>query len=136
MNTRTVELYTEQGSTDLLELMVIDEMNQWKVCQRHNAKGRSFCTWCHSARFISRKNKNAERYNSASDDSLQRFVVASWDKSSHRAPQLSKSRSSNRKASFPEGATFIISKVGCSGRWEEDADYRKFVQENPHVRNH
>ena len=44
MNARTAELYSEQGNTDLKELMVIDETTQCKKCKEHSAKGKSFRT--------------------------------------------------------------------------------------------
>ena len=42
-NERTAELYSEQGKTDLIELMMIDETMQCAVCQEHNPKGWPFC---------------------------------------------------------------------------------------------
>ena len=56
--------------------------------------------WSNSTRTISRKNKKVEIINGASDDSLQRFAVACRDKRSDKAPQSSKPRSSNRRASI------------------------------------
>ena len=44
VNRRTAELCSEQGNTDLSEIMAIDEMMQCKVCKTPNAKGKSFCT--------------------------------------------------------------------------------------------
>ena len=44
VNTRTVELYSEQRNTDIIELAVLDETTQGERCKEHHAKGKSLCT--------------------------------------------------------------------------------------------
>ena len=61
---RTGELYSEQGNTDLSELTVIDAMIQCIACKKHKRS--------HSARLLSRKDKNVEKYSSARHESLER----------------------------------------------------------------
>ena len=69
VNERTAELYSKQGHTDITELVVINATMQCETCKIHDAKGKSFYK-------CSRQDKNAERNNGASHDSLQRFAVA------------------------------------------------------------
>ena len=74
VNTRTPELYSEQGNTD--------EMIQCKVCKRHNAKGKSF------ARGVILQELSASKtYVETSKDSLMRSGVANQGKRSGKAPQ-------------------------------------------------
>ena len=40
---RTAGLYSEQGNTDISELMVIDEMTQCDISEEHYAKGKCPC---------------------------------------------------------------------------------------------
>ena len=40
---RTAELCSKQGNTDITELVVIDEMPQFKICKEHSTKGPTFC---------------------------------------------------------------------------------------------
>ena len=104
VNTSTAELYIEQGNTDLSDLMVINEMIQCKVCKDSMQKEKIVLhMWSPSARIISRDDKHVEKYSSASDDSLVRFCSGDLTKTSNKAPQSVSPRSSNRKASFPEG---------------------------------
>ena len=45
VNERTAELYSKRGKTGITELVVIDETTRnAEKCERHNAKGKSFCT--------------------------------------------------------------------------------------------
>ena len=36
-------LHSEEGNTDITEVVVIDEMTRCKFCNEHNANGKSFC---------------------------------------------------------------------------------------------
>ena len=79
MTTRTAELCSEQGNTDLSELMVIVDMVPCQVLQRYNAKGKSFLhmeQFCKIFRLI---RKNAKRHNVAGDDMLTRIAVLGRD---------------------------------------------------------
>ena len=104
MIARTAESYSEQGTTDLTEVMVIDEMTQCKVCIQHSAKRKSLCTCGAVLQELSGKRKNDERNNGARDDSLHRFAVANQEKRLTKHLNQASQHLSNRKASFLEGA--------------------------------
>ena len=36
-------LHSEEGNTDITEVIVIDEIARCKVCKEHGANGKSFC---------------------------------------------------------------------------------------------
>ena len=44
VNARTAEMLSEQGNSDLTELVVIGVTTQCEACEEHIAKGESFCT--------------------------------------------------------------------------------------------
>ena len=77
----------------------MNEMIQCKVCERHNARGKSFCTCGVIVQELSAENtKNAQRNRGACDDSLQRFAVSSLDKRPDKAPHFSQASQDHQTA--------------------------------------
>ena len=112
VNTRTAELCSKQGNTDISELPVIDATTQCEKCKEPNAEGKSFCKYGVIVQELSAENRtNMLKQNSASRDSLERFAVAIRDKTSDKPPSSRSPRSFHRKASFPEGTKLNISKI-------------------------
>ena len=88
VHARTAELYSEQRNSDLMELMVTDEMTECKVCKKTHAEGKSLA----HVEYFKRNSqcKKAERNNGASDDSPRRSAAANQDKRSDTTPQSRK----------------------------------------------
>ena len=71
MNPRTADSHSEQGNTDLTELIVIDAMSTCKVGKEHNEKRKPFLHK-KSAGILGRTDKHVERNNGDGKDTWER----------------------------------------------------------------
>ena len=82
-----------------------------KVCKRQ-CKGKLFSTCeSNSARITNRKNKNIERNNTASENSLERFAVTDRDKRSGRGTSAMQAKISKQQCITSRMHEIKISKV-------------------------
>ena len=116
VNTRTAALYSKQGSTDLTELMVVDEMTQCQVCREHNAEGKSFC----------KRGPFLQELSSEKTETLKE-TTAQWRKgrSQGHAGTLCQASRDYKTAKHHFGKAQKNNFECCADGWEKDADYRK-----------
>ena len=127
MNARTVESCSERGNTEVTELV--------RKVQGAQRKRKVFLhMWSDSAGIICRKDKNVERNNGTSDDSVKRCAMANQDK------RFDKAGTSVKQAKIIKPQSIIVGKnmkkkfAGCADRWVQDADYRKCMQQKKTAR--